>query len=132
MRRANAILSILALLAAPLALLARTLDAAAECTSMCCYTHSGHHGQSQDSNAAGPASDMACHHAPVHKGPSCICLMHSHPPVADSGRIAPFGAAKPSALAWISGLGGSRHFSTPALQSLASGFARGPFDPPRS
>jgi hypothetical protein len=90
MRRAKAILVIAALLAAPLALLARGVNAgASECNSMCCLPH-GHH--------AAQHKDMECQHGSTGHAFECTMNSGHHP---DYGLIAPIAPAVPSAIAFL-------------------------------
>lgn len=133
MRRVQAILVIVALLATPLALLARAKDAGmADCDGMCCLPHGAHH-HSPARNTA-PAShdeEMACHHGAL--GHMMECSMRSGQHRMDYGLLAPFPPSHTSASAAIvrprvSRIGNSQ---LPA-GNLSAGFLAGPFQPPRS
>ncbi len=133
MRRVQAILVIVALLATPLALLARGNDSGmADCNGMCCLPRGGHHHSPARSTA--PAShdqDMACHHGAV--GHMMECSMRSGQQRMDYGLIAPFPPAQTSVVASINSprVSRLRNLQFPS-DSLAAGFLAGPFQPPRS
>jgi hypothetical protein len=133
MRRAQAILVIVALLATPLALLARAGDSGiADCNGMCCWTHGGHH-HSPAQNAA-PASHeegMACHHDVL--GHMMECSMKSDRHRMDYGLLAPLPPTQTPALAFIDRPKVSRlPYSQYPGGHLSAGFLAGPFQPPRS
>jgi hypothetical protein len=133
MRRVQAILVIAALLATPLALLARAVDPGMpECNGMCCLPHGGHH-KSPAPNTA-PASheeEMACHHGAL--GHMMECSMRSGQPRMDYGLLAPFPPAHASVVMSLDRPRVSRFASSqfPA-GNLSAGFLAGPFQPPRS
>lgn len=133
MRRVQAILVIVALLATPLALLARAVDPGMpDCNGMCCLPHGGHHHFPVKNSA--PASleeEMACHHRAV--GHTMDCSMRSGQPRMDYGLIAPFPPAQTSIVAAINQPRVSRLVGSqfPAFH-LSAGFLAGPFQPPRS
>jgi len=124
-------LVILALLAAPLALLARGMAGDMPgCTRACCLVrgpHSSHMPQPMtDSDGRG----MSCHHDEVK--PGCFCLMRSHRPQMDFGFLAPIAPTHVSAKVRITG----PEFSSASLAQRADiplpGFLSAPFEPPRS
>jgi hypothetical protein len=129
----QAILVIVALLATPLALLARAVDPGMpDCNGMCCLPHGGHHHFPVKNSA--PASleeEMACHHRAV--GHTMDCSMRSGQPRMDYGLIAPFPPAQTSIVAAINQPRVSRLVGSqfPAFH-LSAGFLAGPFQPPRS
>jgi hypothetical protein len=133
MRRVQAILVIVALLATPLALLARAVDPGmSDCNGMCCLPHGGHHHFPVKNTA--PAShedEMACHHGPF--GHMMDCSMRSGQQRMDYGLIAPFPPARTSVVASIDRPKVSRRAGSqfPAV-NLSAGFLAGPFQPPRS
>jgi hypothetical protein len=133
MRRVQAILVIAALLATPLALLARAVDPGMpDCNGMCCLPHGGHH-KSPAPNTA-PASheeEMACHHGAL--GHMMECSMRSGQPRMDYGLLAPFPPAHASVVMSLDRPRVSRFASSqfPA-GNLSAGFLAGPFQPPRS
>jgi hypothetical protein len=132
MRRVQAILVIVALLATPLALLARANDSGmADCNGMCCLPHGGHHhSPARNTAPASNEEDMACDHGAL--GHMMECSMRSGQPRMDYGLLAPLPPAKTSGVASInppevSGIGNLRF---PA-GNLSAGFLAGPFQPPR-
>jgi hypothetical protein len=133
MRRVQAILVIVALLATPLALLARADDTSrADCNGMCCLPHGGHHHlPARDTAPASHEEEMSCHHGAL--GHMMECSMRSGQPHMAYGLIAPFPPARTSVPAFIDQPRVSRlarsHF--PAF-NLSAGFLTGPFQPPRS
>jgi hypothetical protein len=133
MRRVQAILVIVALLATPLALLARAVDPdMPDCNGMCCLPHGGHHHSPAKNTApASPEDEMACHH--VAGGHIIECSMRSGQPRMDYGLIAPFPPARTSVVGSIDQPKISRltRSQFPAV-NLSAGFLAGPFQPPRS
>jgi hypothetical protein len=121
MRRTKAILVIFALLAAPLALVARAANAdAAECGRICCLPH-GHH-------VAQPAQ-MECHHS--DRGNCPECAMKSGQQHLHYGFLAPIAPAAPLAKASVAIPGSNTHISTMFREFPAAGFQSVPFQPPR-
>jgi hypothetical protein len=90
MRRAQAILVIVALLSTPLALLARVNDPGMpDCNGMCCLPHSSHHHSPARTPPPEPQKDdMACHHGAA--GQMMECSMNSGQHRMDYGLLAPF------------------------------------------
>jgi hypothetical protein len=133
MRRVQAILVIVALLATPLALLARAVDPAMpNCNGMCCLPHGSHHHAPVRNTSPEPQKDdMACHHGSA--GHMMECSMKSGQQRMDYGLIAPFPPARTSSLAYIVRPKVSRFDNSqfPA-ENLSAGFLAGPFQPPRS
>jgi hypothetical protein len=133
MRRVQAILVIVALLATPLALLARADDAGmADCNGMCCLPHGGHHhSPARNTAPASQKEDMACHHGAL--GHMIECSMRSGQPRMDYGLLAPFPPAQTSAVTSLDCPRLSRfaNLQFPA-GNLSPGFLAGPFQPPRS
>lgn len=131
MRRMQALLVIVALLATPLALLARATAAGSmDCGGMCCLPHAGHHHLSQPS----PHNATTCKHGSL--GHAFECTMHSgrsgHQG-ADYGLLSPIAPTKPSALASIAALGAPRIAALLfTIENLSAGFDLNPFQPPRS
>ena len=133
MRRVQAILVIVALLATPLASLARGVDPGmADCNGMCCLPHGGHHPAPARNATPGSERDgMACHHGAA--GHMMKCGMSSGQPRMDYGLRAPFSPAQPSALAFINRPKVSRLANSQYPGgNLSAGFLAGPFQPPRS
>ncbi len=132
MRRAQAILVIVALLATPLALLARANDSGMpDCNGMCCLPHGSHHSPARNPSPAPQQEEMACHHGAV--GHMMECSMKSGQHRMDYGLLAPYPPAKTSALASLIVPAVSRITdSRPCAGNLSAGFLAGPFQPPRS
>jgi hypothetical protein len=120
MRRAQAILVIVAMLATPLALLARGVSSeASECTSMCCLPH-GHH--------AAQHKDMGCGHGTT--GHILECTMNSANHTA-YGLIAPIVPTVPSAVAFLAIPDISREILAQFGELSAAGLVSVLFQPPR-
>jgi hypothetical protein len=108
MRRVQIVAVILALLATPLALLARALSCeSSTCTMTCCLPH-GH---------AGPAT--------------CHCSK-SGTRLPDFGRIAPIAPTAPEDFAAIDGPDFTHQPILSHSSSTAEGFRSAPFNPPRA
>lgn len=132
MRRTQAILVILALLATPLALLARAtgMDSMA-CNGMCCLPHGQHHAMAGATPERTAHDVMSCEHGAVAHLVECT-MKPGHPRV-DYGLVSPLAPTRPSALASLESL------QLPCVlrfasrtESPAAGFAANPFQPPRS
>jgi hypothetical protein len=111
MHRIKASLIVMALLATPLALLARGMACEASSTMMCCAFHGSHsrHGQA-----------MACH-----------CATKSGARLPDFGLIAPIAPTKPASLAMLASPELIGRAFVIYAQSPVSGFFSAPFEPPR-
>ena len=120
MRRAQAILVIIAMLATPLALLARGVNSeASECSSMCCLPH-GHH--------AAQHKDMECEHgATGHVFEYTMTSSHH----TNYGLISPIVPTVPSAIASLEIPDVSREALAQFLKISASAVLAAPFEPPR-
>jgi hypothetical protein len=125
MRRAQAILVLLALASLPLILLAQS-NAAPACDGICCIRHpmraagSGH----ADSDV------MSCHHgAAAHL---FQCGMHSTQHRTDNALLAPLPPTMLSAAAAVPTPALARYPRTQSVQEVASVFVSVPFEPPRS
>jgi hypothetical protein len=132
MRRAQAILVIVALLATPLALLARANDSGMpDCNGMCCLPHGSHHSPARNPSPAPQQEEMACHHGAV--GHMMECSMKSGQHRMDYGLLAPLPPATSSAFVSLDAPKLSRlpNSRFPAA-NLAAGFLANPFQPPRS
>lgn len=113
MRRTQAILVIIALLAIPIAPLAWGMACEASSSPMmCCLPHSSH------SLAGKP---VACH-----------CPVKSANQLPDIGLIAPIPLATPAARATLLAPEDSRRMFFTFSQLAASGFRPVPFEPPRA
>jgi hypothetical protein len=133
MRGVQAILVIIALLATPLALLARAADPGMpDCNGMCCLPHGSHHHAPARNTSPGPSKDdMACHHGAT--GHMMECSMRSSQQRMDYGLAAPFPPGRTSSLSFIDGPKVSRFaISQLPADNLSAGFLAGPFQPPRS
>ncbi|MGA8038295.1 MAG: hypothetical protein WA823_03845 [Candidatus Acidiferrales bacterium] len=138
-RRAQAMLVVLALLAAPLALYARgSADAMPDCNGLCCLPH--HHRAPQPTLAAQPAAekDPECHHASATPSPesshTCAfnCAMHGNPHSMNYGLLSPIAPTKPSNLAVLCVATKSQHIASSASQNPPTVFLASPFQPPRA
>jgi hypothetical protein len=136
MNRAQAILVIIALLSAPLALLARTVTPdMADCGGMCCLPHQHHHGNT--TGAPGQAAAMqnedgkSCQHG--SKTMTAECLLHCGHAAADYGFSSPIAPTKPSNLASIERIASPKLVKTPSdVSRVKPGFLAAPFQPPRA
>jgi len=132
MRRVQAIFVIVALLATPLALLARADDSGmADCNGMCCLPHGGHHHSPARTPAQQrPMDDMDCHHGAL--GHMMECSMRSGQQRMDYGLLAPFPPAQTSVVTSLDRPKVSRlaNLQFP-VGDLSAGFLAGPFQPPR-
>ncbi len=128
-RRAQALLVVLALLATPLALFARTTTPDT-CDGMCCLPHGSHTSPMRHAPHAAPTKDAECHHAAL----TCAieCSMKSGHHQFNWGLLAPIAPTKPSALASIVLAPHSNSVVMPSRQTDLAAFASTPFQPPRS
>jgi len=111
MYRAKAALVIIALLATPLALLARAMACeSSTCAMMCCLPHSSHSS------------------APV----PCHCSGKSQKQLPDFGLIAPIAPTMTEDFASVGIPDSARQPRQSASPSLARGFTSAPFTPPRA
>jgi hypothetical protein len=123
MRRAQAILVIVALLATPLALLARSAAGSMSgCAGMCCPTHGSHAARVLHEK-------MLCHHGEL--GHVLECTMTSGHHGVDYGLIVPVAPTAPSAIASVGIPDLSRAVTAQLHEAAASGFLSTPFQPPR-
>jgi hypothetical protein len=132
MLRAQAVLVIVALLATPLALLARSIDPGVpDCNGMCCLPHGSHHIPARNASPEPHQSGMACHHDAA--GHMMECSMKSGQQRMDYGLIVPFPPGRTSSLAFIDRPKVSRFANSQFPAGILSvGFLAGPFQPPRS
>jgi hypothetical protein len=138
-RRAQAVLLILALLAAPLALYARgTANEMHDCGGMCCLPH-GHHAPQPAPHhqaPATPAREADCHHADAAPKSelSCAleCAMHSSPHSSNLGLLAPIAPTKPSDIVVLRIAQKSQTAPRNIAQMVCNGFLASPFQPPRA
>lgn len=130
-QRAHAILVIVALLAAPLALLARGMgDDSDECNRMCCLRHGSHSGTIPHATGSSSSEGMVCHRNAA--GHDCGCAMRSGQNSTDYGFLAPIVPTAPSAIVNILSPNVSgKHFAR-LMEVTPSGYLSAPFEPPRS
>ncbi|HXQ26347.1 MAG TPA: hypothetical protein VN822_08085 [Candidatus Acidoferrales bacterium] len=112
MRRLRAIVVILALLATPLALLARGMACEAAACTMCCPMHASHSHSGQP---------MACQ-----------CSTKSRNSAPDFGLIAPITPTRPAPRVTVFGPEVNRQLLSSYAQSAVSGFLSAPLQPPRA
>jgi hypothetical protein len=133
MRRTQAIIVMVALLATPLALLARTsgTDSMACNDGMCCLPHGPHHSVAHPTPQGSAHEGMSCEHGAASHIIECTMKAGQHR--MDYGLLSPIAPTKPSALASIAALNLHRitGFQFPA-QNLAAGFLKDPLQPPRT
>jgi len=130
MRRLQATLVIVALLAGPLALVSRGFATdAGECNRYCCLPHGTHsyHGQNSPSKVSGA---MQCHHGDA--GSLVKCFMRSGHHNLDFGLLAPMTPTSPSLLQRLAAPQASRYPFTGREFALPAGHFAAPFEPPRS
>lgn len=132
MRRTQAVLVILALLATPLALLARAtgMDSMA-CNGMCCLPHGQHHAVANQTPQRSAHDGMSCEHGAL--GHIMECTMKPGHQRVDYGLVSPLAPTRPSMLASIESLNLPRiaRFQS-RTETTSAGFAANPFQPPRS
>ena len=120
MLRVQAILVIVAMLATPLALLARGMNGdPADCTSMCCLPH-GHH--------AAQHKTMECEHGATGHVFECSMTSSHH---TDYGLIAPIVPSVPLAKAAVAIPDMSRNVLAQSRELAAAGFLSALLQPPR-
>lgn len=123
MRRAQAILVVVALLATPLALLARSSDRSMSgCAGMCCPTHGSH-------TARVLYEEMLCHHGEA--GHFFECTMTAGHHGLDYGLIAPIAPTTPLAIAFIGSPDVNRAIPGQFREVATPGFLPTPLQPPR-
>ena len=131
MRRAQAILLVFALFAAPLALLARASSGmGSECGNLCCLPHGSQTAHLHHDQAQSKAVGMACHHKDSSKATFCAMKAGHHP--LDYGFLAPLVPTMPSAFASLVLPLPARATIGQSVDSLRVGFMLVPFEPPRS
>jgi len=123
MRRAQAILLIIALFATPLALLARSTDGSMSgCAGMCCPAHGSH-------AARWLHEKMLCHHGEAGQFFDCTMTPGHHG--IDYGLIAPVAPTAPSAIAFIGAPDVNRAIANQLHEVANSGFLSTVLQPPR-
>jgi hypothetical protein len=126
MGRTQTILVVVALLAAPLALLSRgNLQASSDCDQFCCLLHGSHSSQAHEPTHDG----MSCNHGAA--GHMLMCSMKSGHHRMDYGLNSPIVPATPSSIAAIAPPNVSWPVFTPHAEFFASGFSSPPFEPPK-
>jgi len=129
LRRAQAVLLVLALLVTPLALFARTTNPDS-CDGMCCLPHGSHSAPMRLARAIPPAKDADCHHAALRCAIECSMKSGHHP--FHFGLLAPIAPTKPSAIVSLALNSNSNAAPFPSNQIHITAFAATPFEPPRS
>jgi hypothetical protein len=131
MRRAYAILAILALLAAPWALVARSFAAGVDgCDGYCCLPHGSHARHPQNSSPQAADADMQCHHREA--GHMLHCSMRSGQQGLAFGLLSPLAPTSPSVSQRIVTPETSRRHFFGSTFDLTAGYSAAPFEPPRS
>jgi hypothetical protein len=131
MRRAQAIIVIIALLATPLALLARAAaDGASDCNRTCCLQHGSHSAHMHHPMNSPAAQGAFCPHRGTEKDCSCV-MKAGHDHVA-YGFLAPIVPTAPSAILSVEFPDTSSGMSSPLTEFPATGFLSAPFEPPRA
>jgi hypothetical protein len=131
MRRTQAIVIVIALLASPFSLLARaSFGMGSDCNNLCCLIHGSHVGHAHMATTKAPQSDMACHHGEV--GHAIECTMKAGHNGPDFGFFAPIALTSPSALVTLTSPSQSRAAFTRPNDLIVSGVLEAPFEPPRS
>ncbi|HEY0704828.1 MAG TPA: hypothetical protein VGD60_18820 [Candidatus Acidoferrales bacterium] len=135
MRRAQIILVILALLCAPLSLLAQTgSDDMSACGGMCCLPHHGMHHPASHHPAATqvPAhQSAACEHGGAAQMPNCG--LHCSDTPTQHVYVSPIAPTKASNLVSVARLNLPKNIELrPETPDAVSGFLAEPFQPPRA
>src|ERR1700731_2453067 len=121
MRRAQAIVVVVALLATPLALLARAAPVDMPgCNRMCCLQQRPHTAHVHHPAKGTAAQGAHCNLGGPHQG--CSCSMRAGNQQMDYGFLAPIVPAAPSAIATLAIPDASRRSSSPRLEFPATGF----------
>jgi hypothetical protein len=119
MRRAQSILVIVALMATPFALLARTASGEqAQCSRVCCVVRRGHSAKPRRCICGVPAQNLQC-------------AMKSIPHTPDYGLNAPIAPTEPSPLVSLAAPETRRGAFVSIAKMIPSGFSSVPFEPPR-
>ena len=123
MRRAQAILVIIALLATPLALLARSAGGSMSgCAGMCCPTHGAHAARVLHEK-------MLCHHGETGHFFECSMTPGHHG--IDHGLISTVAPTTPSAIISVGAPDVHRAVASQRLEVATSGFLSTLLQPPR-
>jgi len=122
MRRMKAMLVIVALLATPLALLARAIACeSCACVTMCCASHSAHRQRGKGALCSSSSNEQGAQ-----------CGMKSGKQLPDFGLLAPIAPTAPLPLARLAAPKVSRNAVSPLVEFARSGFLAAPFEPPRA
>jgi hypothetical protein len=120
MRRAQSILVIVALMATPLALLARADSGEqTQCSRVCCVVRRGHSTKPRHCICGVPAQNLQCAMKPM-------------PHTPDYGLNAPILPTEPSPLVLLAAPETKRGALVSIAEMIPSGFSSVPFEPPRS
>ncbi|HWZ54321.1 MAG TPA: hypothetical protein VNV84_06170 [Candidatus Acidoferrales bacterium] len=131
MQRAQAILLVLVLFAAPLALLARASSGmGADCNNLCCLLHGSHASHSHAAHTDSKEEGMACHRGDA--GRAANCSMKSSHYAWDYGFLAPIAPTSPSAIVRLVLPAPSRADLVQSIDAIPSALISPPFEPPRS
>jgi len=131
MKRAQAILLVFTLFAAPFALLARaTFGMGGDCGNLCCLPHQSHTGHVHEARSQSKAEGMACHHQDGSDAAFCA-MKAGHRPM-DFGFFAPLAPTTPSARASLALPRSARSAIAQSSSPFFLGFRTAPFEPPRS
>jgi hypothetical protein len=127
MRRAQTVVVVIALLAVPLALLARSFSPSpSDCGQFCCLPHGLHSSQAHQSMPEG----ISCNHGAA--GHMLMCSMKSGHHHVDYGLNSPVDPTSVSSLIRITPPVASRRDLASHMDLLAFGFLPAPFEPPKS
>lgn len=130
MRRLQAIVIVLALLASPLSLLARaSFGMGSDCNNLCCLPHGPHTSHSYAAAAKAAETGMACHHG---EGYAPECTMKAGHLGMTYGLLAPIAPTTPSAFVRIALPTPSRLALGQSTEFPLDGIVAAPFEPPRS
>jgi hypothetical protein len=131
MRRVQAIIVVVALLATPLALLAHAASVGNPgCNRMCCLQHHSHPAHTHHPAKTATAQGAFCHLGGAHQ--DCSCSMRAGDQQMDYGFLAPIVPATPSAIASVVIPNATRRIASPISALLTTGFLSAPFEPPRA
>jgi hypothetical protein len=131
MRRGQAIFVILALLASPLALLARAAaDSTSDCNRMCCLKHGPHSAHMHHPMKSPVAQGAFCPHRGTEK--DCRCVMKGGHDHVDYGFLVPIAPTAASAILSVQIPDASSGMFLPLTEFPATGFLSAPFEPPRA
>ncbi|MGC1661383.1 MAG: hypothetical protein WA737_15340 [Candidatus Acidiferrales bacterium] len=134
MRSTQAILLVLALLAAPVALLARASFAGgmSACNGMCCAAR-GHRGHAINASVPTDATEAnMCHHSAASQAEPCECAMRGNPASPEIAFFVPMAPTAPIPAAELVAPALLRQFVLPERTAPRHGFSSVPFEPPRS